>query len=106
VKGERYPVTYEGMKTRWRRKKAEAGAGDMRFHDNRHTAASRLLRKSGNLKAVQKLLGHADISTTARFYAHVELDDLRSLMEAPSHKNGGKSQGNSQGSRKRSGNSG
>lgn len=105
-KGRSYPVTYEGMKTRWRRKKAAAGAGDMRFHDNRHTAASRLLRKSGNLKAVQKLLGHADISTTARFYAHVDMDDLRGLMEGPSHKEGAKSQGNSQGSRKRSGKSG
>ncbi len=94
-KGERYPVTYEGMKTRWRRKRGQAGAQDMRFHDNRHTAASRLLRSTGNLKAAQKLLGHADISTTARFYAHVDMDDLRQLMES-GH---GDRQGNRQGSR-------
>ena len=82
TKGERYPVTYEGLKTRWRRKRGLAGAGDMRWHDNRHTAASRLIRRTGNLKAAQKLLGHADISTTARFYAHVDMDDLRALLDA------------------------
>lgn len=82
VRGERYPVTYEGMKSRWARKRAAAGVGDMRFHDNRHSAASRLVRQTGNLKAAQKLLGHADIATTARFYAHVDMDDLRSLLDA------------------------
>lgn len=80
-KGKRYPVTYEGMKTAWRRKREKAGAQDMRFHDNRHTAATRLVRRTGNLKAAQKLLGHADIATTAKFYAHVDMDDLRALME-------------------------
>lgn len=84
IKGERYPVSYEGMKTAWRRKRVKVGAGDMRFHDNRHTAASRLIRRTGNLKAAQKLLGHADISTTARFYAHVDMDDLRALLEGTS----------------------
>jgi integrase len=82
AKGERYPVSYEGMKTAWRRKRGMAGAADMRFHDNRHTAATRLIRKTGNLKAAQKLLGHADITTTARFYAHVDMEDLRALLDA------------------------
>lgn len=81
VKGERYPVSYEGMKTAWRRKRVTI-APDMRFHDNRHTTATRLIRRTGNLKAAQRLLGHADIGTTARFYAHVDMDDLRALLEA------------------------
>ena len=96
-KGQRYPVSYEGLKTRWRRKRVKVGASDMRFHDNRHTAASRLIRQTGNLKAAQKLLGHADISTTARFYAHVDMDDLRSLMERTSQKRRSNPQGNPQG---------
>lgn len=93
--GERYPVSYEGMKTMWRRKRGLAGVSDMRWHDHRHSAASRLLRRTGNLKAAQKLLGHADIATTAKFYAHVDMDDLRALMDG-----GGRSgsQGNPQGS--------
>lgn len=94
LKGERYPVSYAGMKTAWRRTRVKVGAADLRFHDNRHTAASRLIRRTGNLKAAQKLLGHADISTTARFYAHVDMDDLRALLEAGGRT---KPQGNPQG---------
>ena len=45
------------------------------------SGATRLLRKTGNLKVVQRLLGHADIDTTARFYAHVTLDDVRAALE-------------------------
>lgn len=96
-KGQRYPVTYEGMKSAWRRKRVKAGAADMRFHDNRHTAASRLVRRTGNLKAAQKLLGHANIATTARFYAHVDMDDLRSLMEGATPEHRAQPQGNPQG---------
>ena len=94
TKGERYPVSYEGMKTAWRRKRVLVGAVDMRWHDNRHTVATRLVRRTGNLKAAQKLLGHADIGTTAKFYAHVDMDDLRHLLEG-----GGRNhlQGNLQG---------
>lgn len=78
---QRYPVTYEDMKTQWRRHvKAELNL-DLRFHDTRHTRATRLLRDTGNLKAVQRLLGHADIDTTSRFYAHVTIDDVRELLD-------------------------
>jgi site-specific recombinase XerD len=54
---------------------------DYRFHDNRHTAATGILRATGNLKAVQKLLRHSDVSTTAK-YAHAMIDDVRDAMEA------------------------
>lgn len=80
-RNRRYPVTYQDMKTQWRRHVKGDLALDLRFHDNRHTTATRLLRKTGNLKAVQRLLGHADIDTTARFYAHVMLDDVREALD-------------------------
>lgn len=49
----------------------EAGIpGRVRFHDLRHTFASWLLDQTGDLKLVQDLLGHASISTTAR-YTHL-----------------------------------
>jgi len=50
-----------------------------RFHDLRHTAATRLLRTSGNLKMVQRMLNHADIQTTVK-YAHVMVEDLRGKL--------------------------
>ncbi len=80
-RGQRYPITREGLKTEWRRTKADAKLLNYRFHDNRHTAATDLLRATGNLKTVQKLLRHANIATTAK-YAHVLDDDVREGMEA------------------------
>jgi integrase len=53
---------------------------DFRFHDLRHTFATRLLRQTGNLKLVSRLLGHTQIETTMR-YAHVLDDDLRQALD-------------------------
>jgi len=80
IQGERYPITKEGLKEVWRRALLAAGIEDFRFHDLRHTAATRMMRKTGNLKLVQRLLGHSDISSTVR-YAHVSDDDLRGALE-------------------------
>ena len=78
--GERYPITYWNLQTRWRRALAKAGITDFRFHDLRHTAATRVLRKTGNLAMVQDMLDHASPITT-RKYSHVSKDDLRAGME-------------------------
>jgi integrase len=58
-----------------------AGIQNMRPHDLRHSFASSVLKGSRNLVAVQKLLGHANISTTQR-YVHVLDEDLRAASEA------------------------
>lgn len=79
VKFKRYPITYSGLGSTWRRYAGDLD--DFRFHDLRHTAATRLLRKTGNLRLAQKLLRHENISATSR-YAHVTDDDLRAGMDA------------------------
>jgi integrase len=61
-----------------------AGCGiaeGFRRHDTRHTAGTRYVRATGNLKGAQRLLGHARIETTTR-YAHVLLEDIRAGQEA------------------------
>jgi integrase len=58
----------------------DAGIEDFRFHDLRHTFATRLLRHTGNLKLVSRLLGHTQIETTMR-YAHVLDGDMRDGLD-------------------------
>jgi integrase len=78
-KGERYPFSAQGWMRQWKKALDDAGIDDFRFHDLRHTAGTRIQRATGNLKVVQKLLNHTNISTTAR-YAHVNEDDIRAAM--------------------------
>ena len=80
-KGERYPFTKDGWRRAWEEALAEAGIEDFRFHDLRHTAGTRLQRATGNIKTVQRLLGHKDIRTTLR-YIRTDLADVRAGMEA------------------------
>lgn len=83
------PITEEGLKTEFRRARKRAGMKSSkadplmgyRFHDNRHTGITRLVRDSGNLKLGQKLARHASIATTMK-YAHATEDDLRKALDA------------------------
>jgi len=63
-----------------------------RFHDLRHTAATRMLENSGNIVAVKEILGHSSLDMTMR-YAHPN-DSLKGAVESltvkPSEPNGHK----------------
>ncbi len=78
-KGRRYPFSHDGWRRAWWDALQKAEIEDFRFHDIRHTAATRIVRASGNLKVAQKLLGHTDISATTR-YAHVTKDDVLNAL--------------------------
>jgi integrase len=69
-----------GLERAFRRAVREAGIENLRFHDLRHTFATRLVQAGVDLYKVQRLLGHKSPDMTQR-YAHHSTESLREGVE-------------------------
>ena len=74
-------LSVRSVQQRLRRRAAAIGV-DARVHPHglRHAAATHLLQSSGNLRAVQEFLGHANLATT-QIYTHVTNPHLKKVHE-------------------------
>ena len=68
------------IKRSWGGIKKAAKLPALRFHDLRHTFATRILQRGTDIRTVSALLGHADISTTAK-YLHATDDSKKKAVE-------------------------
>ena len=77
--GKRGPLSVQGFQQLWKRAIDKAGLPHtLSIHSARHTVAVQLLKKTKNLRQVQKQLGHTDPATTANMYADVSFEDMKS----------------------------
>jgi len=75
----------DSLKYSFKRACERAGIENLRFHDLRHTAATRMIEAGASIVAVSKILGHSSIQTTMR-YVHPD-NSLRETVEKVSNYN-------------------
>jgi len=69
------------LKSYWARIRERAGFSTLRIHDLRHTYASHAAALSETLPMIGKLLGHAEVRSTARYTHLDDADVLRTADE-------------------------
>jgi integrase len=74
---EQRPFTF---RKHWNKARIEAGMPDLRLHDLRHDAATRLAHAGATLLEIGEVLGHKSTQTTRR-YAHLSMRHKQALTD-------------------------
>ena len=62
------PINFAALETNFKRARDRAGLTDLRIHDLRHTAATRLAEKLPNLLELSAVTGHKSLAMLKRYY--------------------------------------
>ena len=68
IDGRVLPVNFAALETNFKRARERAGLKDLRIHDLRHTAATRLAEKLPNLLELSAVTGHKSLAMLKRYY--------------------------------------
>ena len=79
IRGQRRPMTYQHFYEQWTAACARVGITDLNPHCLRHTGATRYYWASGDINAVSRMLNHANIETTYRYYVRHDPAVVREL---------------------------
>ena len=81
--GKPQTPTYPSAPTRWQSHFIKRhDLPDCSPHDLRHSFASLSLEKGSNIKQIQEVLGHSDISTTLSFYSGITAERKREAVDS------------------------
>jgi len=68
IDGRVLPINFAALETNFKRARDRAGLTDLRIHDLRHTAATRLSEKLPNLLELSAVTGHKSLAMLKRYY--------------------------------------
>jgi integrase len=68
IDGRVLPVNFAALETNFKRARERAGLIDLRIHDLRHTAVTRLAEKLPNLLELSAVTGHKSLTMLKRYY--------------------------------------
>ncbi len=74
------PINHDNFQRRFQKDLELWGGKSIRFHDLRHTAATLLISANVDLRTVQEIFGHEDITTTMN-YTHLIADNIKKVAD-------------------------
>lgn len=76
-----YPIDRGLLRQMVNRRSEDAGIRSVSPHMLRHTASCNLARAGASTVAIQRILGHSDISTTATYLRSLNTDDIQRVAQ-------------------------